>query len=202
MKIVVVGGSAGGVEALSALFCELPSNIATAFFVALHVSSHGQSHLPSILARCGRLPAAHPRDGEKIKPGRIYVAPPDFHLLVGKGVVQLSHGPKKHRLRPSIDRLFCSAAQCYGQHVVGVLLSGMLCDGVAGLKEIKRHGGLAIVQDPAEAIFPDLPRSALAAVEVDACLPVAQIRALVTHLPNLPGYQRVRVTRPGLCANP
>ena len=185
VKIVVVGASAGGVEALSTLFCDLPSNIETAFFVALHVSSHGQSHPPTILARCGRLPAEHPCDGEKIRGGRIYVAPPGFHLMVGKGVVRLIHAPKECHPRPAIDPLFCSAAQCYGQRVVGVLLTGMLRDGVAGLKEIKRHGGLAIVQDPAEARFPDLPRSALAAVEVDACLPVAQIRALVTQLHTL-----------------
>ena len=188
--IVVVGASAGGVEALSALFWDLPSNIPIPFFVALHVSPHGQSYLPAILERTGRLPARHPFDGERFKPGKIYVAPPGVHLLVDEGIVRLRHDPKPQHPLPAIDSLFRSAAQNYGHHVVGVLLSGLLHDGVAGLKEIKRRGGLAIVQDPAEAKFQDLPRSALAAVKVDACLPVAKIRDLVTGLPNLPGCQR------------
>jgi two-component system, chemotaxis family, protein-glutamate methylesterase/glutaminase len=192
MEIVVVGASAGGVEALSTLFWNLPPSIPIAFFVVLHVSPHGQSHLPAILARTGRLPAAHPLDGEKIKPGRIYVAPADFHLIVGDGVVRLDLGPKEHCLRPSIDRLFYSAAQTYGHRVVGVLLSGMLWDGVAGLKEIRKRGGTAIVQDPAEAGFKELPKNALAAVEVDACLTVAQIRDLLTRLPNLAGQHPVK----------
>jgi len=124
--IVVVGASAGGVEALSALFSDLPPEITTTFFVVLHVPPHRQSQLTSILERTGRLPAEHPRDGEEIKPGRVYVAPPDFHLMVGKGVVRLRQGPKEHHSRPAIDPLFCSAAQVYGRRVVGVLLSGML----------------------------------------------------------------------------
>jgi two-component system chemotaxis response regulator CheB len=132
--------------------------------------------LPSILEWHGRLPAEHPRDGQEIKPGRVYVAPPDFHLLVGDGVVRLTQGPKEHYNRPAIDPLFISAAQVYGQRVVGVLLSGLSSDGVAGLNEIKRHGGLVIVQDPAEAKFSELPRNALAKVGVDYCLPVTKIR--------------------------
>ena len=183
-RIVVVGASAGGVEALSALFSDLPPEIPIAFFVVLHLLPHGQSRLPFILARTGRLPAEHPRDGSKIKPGRVYVAPPDFHLMVGKGVVRLSHGRKEHHNRPAIDPLFRSAAQVYGRRVVGVLLSGTSSDGVAGLKEIKRHGGLVIVQDPAEAMFSGLPRNALAKVEADYCLPVAKIRDLVMRWPD------------------
>ena len=191
-EIVVVGASAGGVEALSALICDLPSKIPNAFFVVLHLSPHRQSQLPAILARTGRLPAAHPLDGEKIKPGRIHVAPPDFHLIVGNGVLRLDHGPKEHHLRPSIDRLFWSAAQAYEHRVVGVLLSGLLYDGVAGLKEIRWHGGLAIVQDPDEAGFKQLPQYALAVVDVDFCLPVAQIRDLVMKLPNLAHCENVK----------
>jgi two-component system chemotaxis response regulator CheB len=185
-KIVVVGASAGGVEALSALFRDLPSGLPIAFFVALHTSPRRPSRLPAILERTGRLPAEHPRNGEKIMPGRIYVAPPDFHLMVGKGVVHLSRGPKEHNFRPAIDPLFRSAAQVYGQSVVGVLLSGLLDDGVEGLKEIKRHGGLAIVQTPAEALFPDVLQSALAKVGIDHCAPVAQIRDLITRSPGPP----------------
>ena len=177
--IVVVGASAGGVEALSALFSDLPPEIAIAFFVVLHVPPHRQSGLPSILARTGWLPAEHPRDGQKIEPGRVYVAPPDFHLMVGKDVIRLDHDRKEHHNRPAIDALFRSAAQVHGHLVVGVLLSGTSTDGVAGLKEIKRHRGLAIVQEPAEALFSEMPRNALAQVEVDYCLPVSKIRELV-----------------------
>lgn len=186
-NIVVVGASAGGVEALSAIFLDMPPSLSIAFFVALHRSPHSPSWLPLILERTARLPAEHPRDGEKIRPGRIYVAPPDFHLMVGEGVIRLSHGLKEHHNRPAIDPLFRSAAQVYGQRVIGVLLSGMLDDGVEGLKEIKRHGGLAIVQDPAEAGFPAMPQNALVQVEVDYCLPVTKIRDLMTRLPGLPG---------------
>jgi two-component system chemotaxis response regulator CheB len=171
------------VEALSTLFSDLPSELPIAFFVVLHVPPRSRSRLPSILERRARLPAEHPRDGEKIRPGRIYVAPPDFHLIVGKGVVHLSRGPKEHHVRPSINPLFRSAAQNYGQRVIGVLLSGFLDDGVEGLKEIKRRGGLAIVQDPAEAGFPDMPQNARAKIAVDHCAPVAQIRELITRLP-------------------
>jgi chemotaxis response regulator CheB len=180
--IVVVGASAGGVEALSALFWDLPPELPIAFFVVLHVSPHSQSKLPSILERTGRLPAEHPRDGQRLEPGRVYVAPPNFHLLVGNGVVHLSQGPKEHHNRPAIDPLFRSAAQVYGQRVVGVLLSGMRDDGVAGLKEIKTQGGLVIVQDPREAEFPSMPRNALDKVDVDYCLPVTKIRDLVMRL--------------------
>ena len=182
--IVVVGASAGGVEALSALFSDLPPEIPIAFFVVLHLPPHFQSRLPSILERTGRLPAEHPRDGQKIEAGRVYVAPPDFHLMVGEGVARLKRGLTEHYNRPAIDALFCSAARFYGRRVIGILLSGTSRDGVAGLKEIKRRGGLAIVQDPAEAEFPEMPRKALAEVEVDYCLPVTKIRELLTRSPD------------------
>ena len=112
--IVVVGGSAGGVEALSALFWDMPPRTSITFFVALHVLPRSRSFLPSILERTGGLTAEHPRDGQRIRPGRIYVAPPDFHLMVYKGIVNLSNGPKEHHVRPAIDPLFRSAAQVYG----------------------------------------------------------------------------------------
>lgn len=179
--IVVVGASAGGVEALSGLFSDLPPEISIAFFVALHLPPHFQSRLPSILERTGRLPTEHPCNGQKIEAGRVYVAPPDFHLMVGKGVALLNHGLTEYYNRPAIDALFRSAARFYGRRVIGVLLSGTSRDGVAGLKEIKRHGGLVIVQDPAEAMFSEMPRNALAEIEIDYCLPVTKIRDLVTR---------------------
>jgi two-component system, chemotaxis family, protein-glutamate methylesterase/glutaminase len=132
-----------------------------------------------------------------IRPGRIYVAPPDFHLRVGRGIVHLSRGPKEHYVRPAIDPLFRSAAQVYGQRVIGVLLSGMLDDGVKGLKAIKRKGGLTIVQTPAEAGFPDMPQNALAKIVIDYCLPVTQIRDLMICLANQRPQHRVRGGRQG-----
>ena len=182
--VVVVGASAGGVEALSNLLSDLPSEIPITFFVTLHVPPRSQSRLPSILERTARLPAEHPRDGEKIRPGRIYVAPPDFHLIVGRDVIHLSRGPEQHHVRPAIDPLFRSAAHVCGERVVGVLLSGFLDDGVEGLMEIKRCGGLAFVQAPAEARFPDTPQHAQAKINVDHCAPVAQLRELITRLPD------------------
>ena len=195
----MVGASAGGVEALSALFSDLPPEIPIAFFVVLHLLPHCQSRPPSILERTGRLPAEHPHDGQKFAPGRVYVAPPDFHLMIGKGVIRLSDGPKEHHNRPAIDPLFRSAAQVYGRRVIGVLLSGMSRDGVAGLKEIKRHGGLVIVQDPAEAMFSGMPRNALAEMEIDYCLPVTKIRELLTRSPehlNMPMSECAATVRP------
>ena len=191
-RIVVVGASAGGVEALSALLWNMPSGLPIAFFVVLHRSPHSPSWLPSILERTARLPAAHPRDGEKIRRGRIYVAPPDFHLLVGDGIIQLSRDPKEHHVRPAIDPLFRSGAQAYGRRVIGVLLSGMLDDGVKGLQEIKRNGGVAIVQAPAEAGYPDMPQNALAKIEIDHCAPVAQIRELMTRSADQPMIPMVK----------
>jgi two-component system chemotaxis response regulator CheB len=163
----------------------MPSSPPIAFFVVLHRSPHSRSWLPSILERTARLPAEHPLDGEQIRPGRTYVAPPDFHLILGERVVHLSRGPKEHQVRPAINPLFRSAVQVYGQRVMVVLLSGMLDDGVKGLKEIKRQGGSAIVQDPAGSGFPDLPNNALARMEIDYCAPVAQIRDLMTCLTSL-----------------
>ena len=188
--IVVVGASAGGVEALSDVLLDLPLNIPIAIFVALHLVPNVQSHLPAILARRSRLPAKHATQHERFKPGNIYIAPPGFHLLVGKGILRLRHGPTGQHPQPAIDPMFSSVAQNYGHRAVGILLSGLLNDGVAGLKEIKRHGGLAFVQDPAEAQFPELPRNALAAVNVDACLPAAKIRDLLTQLPSLFAHAR------------
>ena len=196
--IVVVGASAGGVQALSSVFCDLPVNTPIVIFVALHLTSNAQSHLPWILARTSRLPAERAIHNERFKSGKIYVAPPGFHTLIGKGILQLRHVPKRQHPQPGIDPMFHSVARNYGQRVVGILLSGMANDGVEGLKEIKRCGGLAIVQDPVEAEYPELPKNALAAVNVDACLPAAKIREIVTQLPSSIPYAR-QPRRPPEC---
>ncbi len=155
--IITIGASAGGVEALGELAGGLPADLPASVFVALHVPSHGGSVLPQILSRRGPLPAAHAEDGEAIEPGRIYVAPPDQHLLIHEGIVRLSRGPRENGFRPAIDPLFRTAARWYGPRAVGVILSGTLDDGTAGLLAIKERGGVAVVQDPDDALFPGCP---------------------------------------------
>src|SRR3954452_16430579 len=145
--IVVVGASAGGVEALSTLVAELPRSLRAAVFVVLHVS-RGRSVLPEILTRAGRLPAVHPADWERIEYGRIYVAPPDHHMTLEQDTIRIVHGPSENGYRPAVDPLFRSAARAYGPRVVGVVLTGALDDGTAGLAAVKEAGGTAVVQDP------------------------------------------------------
>ncbi len=180
----MVGASAGGVEALSELFSRLPGDVPASFFVVLHVPERGTSMLPDILSRRGALPAVHPRDGAPIEPGRVYVAPPGFHLLVKRGLVRLVHGPRENGSRPAVDPLFRTAALAYGRRVVGVVLSGTLDDGTAGLQAVKARGGTAIVQDPEEALYAGMPHSAAEHVAVDGMLPLAGIAALLVRLAN------------------
>jgi two-component system chemotaxis response regulator CheB len=188
--IVVVGASAGGVEALVALVRDLPPDLPAALFVVLHVPPYGESHLPAILTHHGPLPAAHATHGAAITPGRIYVAPPDHHLLVRDGHVELTHGPRENASRPAVDALFRTAARAYGPRVVGVVLSGALGDGSAGLMAIAARGGVTVVQDPAEALFEGMPRTALRYVRVDHVLPVRQIPALVGRLAREPAAEK------------
>lgn len=186
--IVVVGASAGGVEVLRALVAELPPDIAAAAFVVLHVAATGRSILPDILTRAGGPPAAHAEDGERIENGRIYVAPPDRHLLLSQDTVSLGDGPKEHGHRPAVDALFRSAARSHEARVVGVVLSGALDDGAAGLRAIKQHGGLTLVQDPEEARYPAMPRAAIASARPHEILPLAALaRVLLESIGVIPG---------------
>jgi len=188
--LVVIGASAGGVEALSRLVADLPPDLPAAVAIVLHVSP-GASLLPAILDRRARLPVAAASDGEPLAPGRIYVAPPDHHLVVGDSAFHLTHGPKENGHRPAVDRLFSTAADALGHAVVGVILSGTLDDGSAGLAEIKLHGGAALVQDPADALYPSMPAHAIERVEVDRVVPLARmgeaICDLVMDRPSNPG---------------
>src|SRR5919202_3234864 len=151
--VVVVGASAGGVEALRALVAGLPAELAAAVLVVLHTPPTRDSRLPAILGRAGILPTAHARDGEGIRPGQIYVAPPNYHLTVEAESLRLVQGPTENGFRPAVDPLFRTAARAYEARVVGVVLSGALHDGAAGLAAIKRQGGVPIVQDPDEALI-------------------------------------------------
>jgi two-component system chemotaxis response regulator CheB len=178
--IIVIGASTGGIDALSSLVRELPANLPASVFVVMHVG--GGSALGSILDRCGPLRVVEARDGEKIKRGCVYVAPSNRHLMVNNGQLALSHGPRENRHRPAVDPLFRSAARTYRQRVIGVILTGALDDGSAGLFAVKNRGGIAIVQDPLDAVEAGMPRSALRSVEVDYCVPLAEIPPLLVRL--------------------
>jgi two-component system chemotaxis response regulator CheB len=184
--IIVVGASAGGVEALQQLVSGLPPNLPAAVFVVLHVPTWSVSRLPGILTRSGPLPASHPEDGSPIQKSHIYVAPPNQHLLVSDGHVQLSAGPKENRHRPAVNTLFRSAALAYGPRVIGVVLTGALDDGASGLWEIKQRGGSAIVQEPSDALFPDMPRNALENVPVDYTVPLQEMATLLIAMAGQP----------------
>ena len=189
--IFVVGGSAGALEALQILVRQLPADFPGAIFVVLHVASESPSSLPAILKRNGPLPAVHATDREAIRPGRIYIAPPDYHLLVHRSHVRVVRGPRENRNRPAIDPLFRTAARAYGNRVVGVILSGLLDDGSAGLATIKRHGGTAVVQDPQEAIYGEMPASALQSVEADYVVPAADLAATLISVAAKPALETV-----------
>ena len=181
--IVVIGASAGGISALQRLIHALPADFSAAILVVLHISRQSTGLLPDILARSGVLPARNAQQGEPIRNGHIYVAPPDRHLLAGPGrKIQIGNGPKENRFRPAVDPLFRSAALNYGSNVIGVVLSGWLDDGTAGLCTIKQAGGLVVIQDPEDAEVPSMPRSALRHVPVDFCLTADKIGEMLPRL--------------------
>ena len=184
--IIAIGASAGGVQALCEVIESLPPGLPAAVFVVLHLAPYGRSALPEILARTACMPASHPRDGEEIRPGRIYVAPPDRHLAIEDGHVHLSRNASENGHRPAIDVLFRTAARAYGPRVVGVVLTGNLDDGTAGLAVIKRCGGVAVVQDPGEADYPSMPESAIANVAVDHVVPLGDIGSVLDQLARTP----------------
>jgi two-component system chemotaxis response regulator CheB len=180
--LVVVGASGGGVEALSLVLGALPPKLPAAVAAVLHRGDRGPNVLVNILGRVSKLPVLEVTEGMPVEPGRIYIPPLDRHLLVEGDCFQLSRGPKENHVRPAVDALFRSAARSHGARAVGVILTGSLDDGTAGLLAIKRRGGLAIVQDPDEALFDGMPRSAVEHVAVDYKVPLAEVAALVSGL--------------------
>ena len=181
-NVIVIGASAGGVEALCAVVATLPIDLAAAVLVVLHIPSDGHSVLPAILGRAGPLPARHPESGDLMRQGVIYVAPPDHHLVIDDKRILLTHGPREHGHRPAIDVLFRSAASSAGARVVAVVLSGVLDDGTAGLAAVALGGGVTAVQDPADAVYPDMPKSAMAHVHIDHVAAAAQLGELLGGL--------------------
>ena len=181
--IVVIGASTGGFEALKGIVAGLSPDLNASILVVVHVAANSPGVLPQLLRACGSLPVANATDGEEITPGRIYVAPADDHLVVDSGgFVRLSRGPKENYFRPAIDPLFRSAAVSFGSRVIGVILTGGLDDGTSGLWAVKQRGGVAIVQEPEEAVAPSMPRNALKHVSVNYCIPLAQIAPLLNEL--------------------
>lgn len=180
--IIVVGASSGGVDALPRLIGSLPADLPASVFVVLHIPAQGRDLLPEIMRRTASLSVAHGVDGESVRQGHVYVAPPDHHLQVDGTRVRLSRGPRENFHRPSIDALFRSAAECYGPRVAGVVLTGNLDDGTAGLHAVKSGKGIAIVQDPKDALVPAMPQSALRNVKVNHCVPLTEIGPLLVRL--------------------
>ncbi len=181
-NIIVIGASAGGVEALCGLTKHLPKDLDASVFVVMHVGE--ESMLPEVLSTCGNLPAVAAKNNEQYQRGCIYCAPPRCHLSIKDTKTMLTRGPRENGHRPAADVLFRSAARVHREKVVGVILSGGRDDGSAGLFAIKARGGVAVVQDPDDAVAPNMPTNALNMVEVDFCLPVPQIAKVLVQLAN------------------
>ena len=180
--IIVIGASAGGIEALSELTAELPPHLSASVFVVLHMPSELESRLPSIIGRQGAIQVVAASPDQPIERGRMYIAVPDYHLLVDNGHVNLWRGPRENRCRPAINALFRSAAVAYRERVIGVVLSGCLDDGSTGLWWVKQFHGLAVVQDPNDAKFRAMPENAIKYVNADYVLGAREIGRLLPTL--------------------
>lgn len=199
-RVIVIGASAGGVEALQQVVGGLPASLGAPVFVVLHVHARSKSFLPEILSAAGPLPAAHAVDGAAIENAHLYIAPPDHHLIVERDHMHVGLGPKENYQRPCINVTFRSAALAYGDKVIGVVLTGQLDDGTAGSWDIKRRGGTVIVQHPEDAAFSSMPLSTLREVEADYVLPLAEIGPLLGRLSseNGSGDARLQQENPGM----
>ncbi len=195
MDLVVIGASAGGVEALCTVVKKLTADFRAAVLIVMHIGD--ASSLPAILNRCGTLPSIFVSDHPVLERGRIYIAPPHYHMMVEDGKLALSLSAKENLRRPSIDPLFRSAARLYRNRVIGVILTGALDDGAAGLFAVKSRGGITIVQDPAEAVQPSMPRQAMRHTKVDYRLRVKNIGPLLVKLVGRRKPNELRVTPPG-----
>lgn len=194
--VAVIGASAGGIDALRVLVAGLPADFPAAVCLVVHTSPESPGILPEILERAGRLPACNATNLEPLQAGRIYVAPPDCHLVIEPGRLRVTKGPRENRFRPAIDPLFRSAAQVFGPNAIDVILTGNLDDGVAGLWAIKRLGGVAIAQDPAEAMFPSMPQHAVDHVQPHHVVRLAEMAPLLVQLTTVSPRERVEVAVP------
>lgn len=187
--LIVIGASSGGIEALIAVIQALPARLPATLCVVVHTSPDAPGLLSTVLGRKSLLPVSQALDGKQLQTGHIYVARPDHHLLIESGYLRVTSGPRESRHRPAVDPLFRSAALSHGPRAIGVVLSGALDDGTAGLTAIKNQGGIAIVQDPGDALFPGMPASALRCVPIDYALPAAAIGPLLARLVRTPATQ-------------
>jgi two-component system chemotaxis response regulator CheB len=176
--IIAVGAASGGLEPLRRITEQLPRNCSATLFVVMH--SGAASFLPEILSWHGKLPVEFARDGAAIKAGRMYVAPPNYHMCVAADHISLNQGPRVHSVRPAIDPMFASVAKAYRERVMGIVLSGAGTDGAAGIVEIERLGGCALVQDPRHAASPSMPEASIAA-DAPECLSIEDIAARVSE---------------------
>ena len=181
-SIVVVGGSLGAIDPLKEIVAALPADFAAAVFVVIHLPIEADGYLPKALARAGVLDARHAVDGEPIRRGRIYVAPPNYHLTVERHTVRVLKGPRENRHRPAIDPLFRTASRVYGAAVMAVVLSGNLDDGSLGMMAVRSRGGVGVVQDPSDAQAGEMPRRALEYAGADYILPAGEIGAKLSEL--------------------
>ncbi|PVE20657.1 chemotaxis protein CheB [Microvirga sp. KLBC 81] len=180
--IIVIGGSSGATAPLKTILGALPPDLPAAVFIVLHIPARSIGILATVASAAGPLPVHQSADGMRIEPGNVYLAVPDHHLIITKGHIRLGRGPRENMARPAIDPLFRSAAAAYGPRVIGVILSGLLNDGASGLEAVKRCGGVTVVQDPADAIADEMPRSALDAVTVDLSVPSARMGDVLSDL--------------------
>ncbi len=184
--IIVIGGSSGATAPLKTILGALPADLPAAVFIVLHIPARSIGILATVASAAGRLPVHQATDGMPITPGNVYLAVPDHHLILTNGHMKLGRGPRENMARPAIDPLFRSAAAAYGSRVIGVILSGLLNDGASGLEAIKRCGGIAVVQDPADAIADEMPRSAIQATTVDLSVPSARIGDVLSEMAREP----------------
>ena len=199
-KVIVLGGSAGGIEALCSLLRELPADLAAPLLAVIHIGE-GENMLTNVLQRCTKLEVLSPGPPEPLQAGRVYVAPPNRHLAVHDGCVLAAHGPRENRHRPAIDALFRSAARVHRSAVIGVIVSGALDDGVAGSLAVEARGGTIVVQEPNEAGNPEMPLNVLRQVKTNYRLPMKEIAALLVKLANNGDPLEVSKQNPELCDN-
>jgi len=180
--IIVIGGSSGSAAPLKQILSRLPADLPAAVFVVVHIPAQGAGILATLARAAGPLPVVQAESGMIIRNGQVYLAAPDHHLLVFESHIMLGRGPRENMVRPAIDPLFRSAALQYGPRVIGVVLSGLLSDGAAGLNAVKRCGGVALVQDPSDAIADEMPLRALETTTVDLCVPAARLGDVLSDL--------------------
>jgi two-component system, chemotaxis family, protein-glutamate methylesterase/glutaminase len=191
MRVIVIGGSSGGLEALKALLRDLDPDLPVSILVVLHTGAESPAMTADILSNHTGWPCDLAQDGDRIRAGRVVLARPDHHLLVKPGRISTPRGPKENGFRPAIDLLFRTAAKAYRDRVIGIILSGSLDDGAQGLMLVKQYGGITIVQDPGEALTPSMPSNAIRATAPHHVVPVSHMAAILTRLGTEPGAQGV-----------